>query len=95
MNQKLRVWWIPQVPGHPFHVPVGTVEEGVKIMDVLAKYDLFQYNNHIKGDYANVGGLEMWEVDSDGEGTPGWTSWCDEETGHDDPVEYLREKELA
>jgi hypothetical protein len=89
------VWWIPQVPGYPFHVPVGTVEEGVKIMDVLAKYDLFQYNNHIKGDYANVGGLEQWNANSDGEGTPGWCSWMDEETGIDDPREYLDQKEEA
>jgi len=95
VTQQLRVWWIPQVPGRPFHVPVSTVEEGVKIMDVLARYDQFQYDNHIKGDYANVGGLEQWDADCDGEGTAGWCSWMDEETGIDDPREYLDEKETA
>ena len=83
--QQLRVWWIPQIPGKPFHVGVDTVEEGVKIMEVLAEYDLFQYENKIKPDYANVGGLEIFE---DGE----WCSWYDDETGEDDPRKYLWRK---
>lgn len=90
MTQQLRVWWIPQVPGKPFYVPVDSVAEGVRIMDTLARYDLFQLENNIKPDYANVGGLEMWDLDSDGEGTPGWISWYDEETGEDDPEEFLK-----
>lgn len=92
MNTPLRVWWIAQVPGKPFHVPVGTVEEGVRIMDVLAKYDMFQFDNNIKPDYCNAGGLEMWDTNSDGAGTAAWTSWYDEETGIDDPEEFLRER---
>lgn len=95
MTTPLQVWWIPQVPGHPFHVPVGSVQEAVRIMDLLAQYDQFQLDNHIKGDYCNAGGLNMWVDDCDGEGHPGWCSWYDEETGIDDPHEYLREKENA
>ena len=68
MNTQLRVWWIPQVPGRPFHVPVSSVQEGVRIMDVLAKYDRFQFDNNIKPDYCNAGGLEMWDLNCDGEG---------------------------
>ena len=41
MNKKLRVWWCPQVPMNGFTVEVDTVEEGVKIKNVLADYDLF------------------------------------------------------
>lgn len=95
MTPQLRVWWIPQVPGRPFHVPVGSVEEAVKIMDVLAKYDAFQYDNNIKPDYCNMGGLEQWELNYDGEGTAGWCSWYDEESGIDDPREYLDQKEKS
>ena len=93
MNTQLRVWWIPQVPGHPFHVPVSSVQEGVRIMDVLANYDRFQFDNRIKPDYCNAGGLEMWDLNCDGEGTAGWCSWYDEETGTDDPAEFLREQQ--
>jgi hypothetical protein len=41
MSIKLKVWWVPQVPMKPFYVNVSSVEEGVKIMDVLADYDDF------------------------------------------------------
>ena len=82
ITSKLRVWWVPQVPGKPFYVCVSSVKEGIKIMDVLADYDFFQLKNNIKPDYCNTGGLEILE---NGE----WVSWYDEETGTDDPREYL------
>lgn len=84
MEKKLRVWWIPQIPMSSFYVDVSTVEEGVKIMDVLADYDAFQLENNVKPDYSNAGGLV--QLDDDGE----WLGWCDDETGEDDPREYLR-----
>ena len=88
---KLRVWWIPQVPGKPFEVEVDSVEEGVKIMDVLAQYDLFQFENNIKPDFCNAGGLQMLDesIDIEEAGEDGWSDWFDEETGEDDPEQYL------
>lgn len=67
----LRVWWIPQVPGKRFFVSVDTVPEAMKLLSVLANYDRFQLENHIKPDYCNTGGLEVLE---DGE----WVDWYDE-----------------
>ena len=84
MEKKLRVWWIPQIPMSSFYVDVSTIEEGVKIMDVLADYDAFQLENNVKPDYSNAGGLV--QLDDDDE----WLGWCDDETGEDDPREYLR-----
>lgn len=94
MEQKLQVWWIPQVPMKPFEVEVDSVETGVKILDVLAKYDAFQYENRIKPDYSNAGGLYIWDEDSDGEGNPGWVDWYyeDNEQFFDDLKEYLEWK---
>lgn len=88
----LRVWWIPQVPGKPFEARVASVAEGVKIMDVLARYDAFQFENNIKPDYCNVGGINRWCEDN-GDGEPGWEDWYDEETGEDDPAKWLEECE--
>lgn len=68
--QKLRVRWVPRVPGKPFYVDVKSIKEGVKIMEVLAGYDSFRLENGIKGDHANTGGLEVFE---DGE----WVNWTD------------------
>ncbi len=91
----LRVWWIPQVPGKAFNVDVGSVAEGVKIMDVLADYDAFQFENRIKPDYCNAGGLNRYAGPTrpDGENDDGWESWEDEETGEDDPRVWLADKE--
>lgn len=70
----LQVWWIPQVPGQPFIVPVANLIEAKLLLDALAAYDLFQFKNRIKHDYANAGGLCVFE---DGE----WTDWYDSDTG--------------
>ena len=84
----LQVWHMPQVPGKIFTVDVSSVEEGVKVMRVLADYDLFQMENNVKPDYCNAQGLSRWCEDN-GEGVPDWDDWCDEETGEDDPHAYL------
>lgn len=68
----LKVWWIPQIPGKPFDVPVASVDEARKILDVLAKYDAFQFENRIKPDYCNAGGLVVFEEDGE------WCDWTDE-----------------
>ena len=87
----LQLWWIPQVPMNPFTVDVDTVEEAVKILQVLAHYDLFQLDNNIKPDYSNAGGLCIW-CEDDGSGKPGWQDWYDDETGLDDPIIWLAEQ---
>lgn len=61
----LKVWWIPQIPGKAFEIPVDSMQEGKKIMDVLADYDAFQFKYNIKPDYANMGGLARCEPDSE------------------------------
>ncbi len=76
----LQVWWIPQVPGKSFKVPVKSVEEARKILDVLADYDRFQFVSNIKPDYANAGGLLVLEPGEDG---LEWCEWYDDETGED------------
>jgi hypothetical protein len=52
----------------PFHVTVDSIPEARKILDTLAAYDLFQWQKKVKPDYANTGGLEVFE---DGE----WIEW--------------------
>lgn len=59
----LRVWWIPQVPMEPFRVPVESVEQGRWLYGVLADYDLFQLGHHIKPDYSNAGGIQVFDQD--------------------------------
>jgi hypothetical protein len=84
----LRIWWIPQVPMHPFRIPVSDPTQAAKILDVLADYDIFQFKNRIKPDYCNAGGLEVFEG---GE----WVEWEEAETGCDisEFAEQITEKE--
>lgn len=92
-NKKLRVWWIPQVGcDGTFYVPVESVEEGKKILDLLAAYDAWQLQNKIKPDYTNVGGLQMFDEEEQ--------EWCDWylETDNDyfeDVDEYCEQSERA
>jgi hypothetical protein len=81
---KLRVSHFPQVPCKPFIVPVDSLKEARKIFDVLANYDIFQFENRIKPDYCNTTVLEYWDEEEQE-----WLSWYDEETGIDDLDEYF------
>lgn len=86
-NNRLRVWWIPQVgSSKEFYVPVQSVEEGKKVMDILAAYDGFQLQNDIKSDYCNTGGLQMF-VDGV------WNDWYleTEDDWFDDVDEYCEQ----
>jgi hypothetical protein len=87
--KNLRVWHIPQVGcGATYYVPVETPEEGKKVMDILAAYDMFQLENRIKPDYANVSGLQQFnEEDQE------WEDWYleTEQDYFDDVDEYLED----
>lgn len=79
----LRVWHNCQVGAvKNFYVDVSSVEEGKAILVALADYDAFQFENRIKGDYANASGLCQFEANA-GEGEPGWCEWMNEETGEE------------
>jgi hypothetical protein len=82
-TSKYRIWWIPQVPGPTFYHEVKTLREGKTLYEALAFYDLFQFKNKIKGDYANTGGLQEFLDDE------GWCDWMDEKTGKEiSEIEY-------
>jgi hypothetical protein len=89
----LRVWWIPQIPMAPFHVPVTSIDEATKILNVLADYDLFQYKNIIKPDYANMGGLNVFDANDTEDSPDGWwLEWSDDEGN--DIHDVMRKAEL-
>lgn len=69
----LRIWWIPQVPMKAFHRSVPTISEAKRLLETLAHYDIFQFENNIKPDYSNMGGLSVFEDDE-------WMGWEDPET---------------
>ena len=78
----LRVWHIPQIPMDGFLVDVGSEAEAIKVLDVLADYDLFQLENRIKPDFSNAQGLEVFDAD-------GWSEYYNDD-GED--IDDIRER---
>lgn len=66
----LRIWYVPQVPGKAFKMSVDSVKEGHLVLDILYNFSLFESENRIKPDYADAGGIEIYE--SDGTGGLDW-----------------------
>lgn len=69
---ELRVWWIPQIPMKPFIILVKNKNEALLILKTLAEYDQFQYENNVKPDYCNAGGLEVYEDEE-------WCEWYNDD----------------
>jgi hypothetical protein len=78
INNKLRVCHYPQVPCSPFIVEVKDEESAHLIKETLANQHLFLYNNNIIPDYSNMISVEMWDENSDGEGTAEWVDYYNE-----------------
>ncbi len=75
----LKVYWYPQIPCKAFYVPVKTPDEAALIMDTLARYDAFQFEERIKPDYCNAGGLMVYERDYDHSEGYDWCEWYSED----------------
>lgn len=69
---QLQVWWIPQIPMKAFRVNVDSLKEAKLLLHTLADYDIFQFENNIKPDFSNAGGLQVYTEE-------GWEDWCDDE----------------
>jgi len=88
---QLRVWWIPQVPlksgEESFFVNVKDTDEAKLMLNTLADYDLYQYNNinnNIKPDYSNASGLQICTGED-------WVEW--EDYNGDDINETIEKEE--
>ena len=91
-ERKLRVWWIPQIGiEKSFYIQVNNPIEARKIMDVLGAYDKFQLELNLKGDYCNIGGLQMYDEEE-----CEWIDWFieTEDDYYEDLDEYLDSLEL-
>lgn len=80
---KLKVWHIPQIPGKPFEVEVDSLETAKLLCDVLARYDIFQFENRIKPDFANMNGIVYLSAEGD---------WCDVDPDDAEDVAWFTEQ---
>ena len=56
---------------NPFYVSVKNIKEAILVDKTLVRYDMFQFENNIKLDYSNAGGLEIYNNNE-------WQDWEDE-----------------
>lgn len=77
----LKVWYIPQVPGTPYEVNVirhngqsysSYLERAAEILEAITNFSIFEFENNIKPDYSDAGGISRWE----GNGNDGF-DWYD------------------
>lgn len=95
-KSEFRVWWVPQVPMEAFRYPVPSYAAGKLLDDALGRYDHFQFENKVKPDYCNAGGIEWrhpehtggeWEDAGDELAEEfGWPLSLEEEAGTTDPI---------
>lgn len=65
-NKKLRLIHIPQVGDEArFIVDVEDLEEAIRIANLLAYYDIMQFECNIKPDYSNATYLEIYNEESE------------------------------
>ena len=69
-NNKLKIWHIPNIPGEAFEKEVKDIQEAIKLLDLLADYDLFLGELLI---YSNVQGLLVFNEDDQK-----WEEWADD-----------------
>ena len=87
----LRIYHIPQVPMPAFRVGVADVTAAAEMLRVLARYDRFQYDHRVKGDYSSVQGLEVYNPPEDWDDGDEWTEWYSTDGG--DLTEHMRQQD--
>lgn len=66
MSDRYKVWYIPQVPMVAFEREFDDLETAKAALDLITDFSIFEFENRVKPDYADMGGISRWEEDGDG-----------------------------
>lgn len=58
---RFKAWYIPQVPMKAFEVETSTAAEAQATLDLITAFSIFEYDNKVKPDYSDAGGVEEWD----------------------------------
>ncbi len=70
-DQKFRVWYSPQIPMPAFFYDTDSLDTARAVLDALGQFSAYEYNNGVKPDYADAGGIELWDEEY------GWEEYDD------------------
>lgn len=68
----LKVFYAPQVPMKAFEVKAIDLPDAVRVLSIITNFSIFEYENKIKPDYSDYGGVVRYEADGEG-----GFEWCD------------------
>ena len=60
---KYKVWYIPQIPMEAFEYETDSLTVAQSILEAISQFSLFEFYNNVKPDYADAGGLVVWDED--------------------------------
>ena len=58
---RFRAWYVAKMPMKAFTVETTNAIDAEKILDVLEDFSLFEIQNNVKPDYAEAGGIDIWD----------------------------------
>lgn len=61
---EFRMWYIPQIPMPPFTREFDTAREAQAALDLIFAFSFFEFENRVKPDYTDAGGIEIWDEDA-------------------------------
>lgn len=80
----LRVVHYPQENSKPFIVEVDKLIEAKLVLDTLANYDFFLFNNKLNPEYPNSASVEVYDDEE-----KKWNTWVDQNTGNGNLHEFF------
>jgi len=60
-----KVWYVPQLPMKAFEVEVEDIATARTVLNTLERFSLFEYEERVKPDYADAGGICVRDMDGD------------------------------
>lgn len=58
---RFKAWYIPQIPMTAFEVEKPTASEAQAALDLITDFSIFEFENKVKPDYSDVGGVQEWD----------------------------------
>jgi len=60
MNDRYKIWYIPQIPMPAFEREYTDFETAKTVLNALIDLSLFEFDNMVKPDYADMAGIDRW-----------------------------------
>lgn len=60
MNERFKIWYIPQIPMPAFEREYGNFDTAREVLDAIIGLSIFEFEHRVKPDYADMAGIQRW-----------------------------------